>query len=450
MESPDARHTVGDILDRFAAEHVPTLAQRTQKDYARHIARLRARFGSIVAGDVSRNELLSYLNDPQAAPYQREREMSVLRKAFGLAVRQWHWLRANPSSLLEKGKPKKSARRYISGEEFAKVKASAPKSVQFVMDLARVTGQPQGSIIELRWSDVDETNGFVAFWNPKLRKKELIPLTPELRGTLALCRELSSGPQEYVIYRRLYGGRYTSEGFRALWQRVIKKFPGPTRFNFHDIAYTWECDQRNDAVPARVQALLDMPRESLAVELKRWMVLTDPPVRASVARHLAALANHGGGFLIFGFEEDGTLDKNHPGDLSSFNHDEFAGIIDKYLSPAFHCDVYIGAPSGASEKCVVVQVPSNVDVPVCSKADGPHDQKNRPLGIQIARYYVRVNGPKSEPIKTPEEWRPLIHRCVLQARQQLLQGLLQAIQQQLGPPDVNDATPSPKRYRKKK
>ena len=50
--------------------------------------------------------------------------------------------------------------------------------------------------------------------------------------------------------------------------------------------------------------LIEIPRETLEIELKKWLDLSEPVVRANIARHLAALANYGGGYLVFGFEDD--------------------------------------------------------------------------------------------------------------------------------------------------
>lgn len=43
--------------------------------------------------------------------------------------------------------------------------------------------------------------------------------------------------------------------------------------------------------------------EDLGVEYKAWMDTSQPEVRAKLARHIAALSNHGGGYLIFGVDD---------------------------------------------------------------------------------------------------------------------------------------------------
>ncbi len=125
-----------------------------------------------------------------------------------------------------------------------------------------------------------------------------------------------------------------------------------------------------------IQDLVDNPIETLHVELKRWLDLTDQAVRAKTARHLAALANHGGGYLIIGIDDQRQLDEAcHPGSLAAFTSDQFTGVIDRYLTPAFQCDVYHVAPIAGGKPCVVVRVPGHGSVPICARANGPNDDR---------------------------------------------------------------------------
>ena len=54
-----------------------------------------------------------------------------------------------------------------------------------------------------------------------------------------------------------------------------------------------------------LQDLVENPPEVLDVELKDWIdIANDSVAKADIARHLAALANHGGGYLLFGFHDN--------------------------------------------------------------------------------------------------------------------------------------------------
>ena len=109
--------------------------------------------------------------------------------------------------------------------------------------------------------------------------------------------------------------------------------------------------------------------EAPEVEYKNFMPLTENIERAKIARHICALANSGGGWLVFGFEDDGTPSEIHPGSLTAYSQDAINGIGAKYLEPQPHCEVHhVTANSGLAYP--VVRVPPHGVIPVCAKADG--------------------------------------------------------------------------------
>jgi len=173
--------------------------------------------------------------------------------------------------------------------------------------------------------------------------------------------------------------------------------------------------------------LVDYPRETLDIELKEWIDLGDKIAQAKLARHIAALANHGGGYLVFGFCDDESVAPDRPADLSGYSRDTFGRIVNRYLTPAFQCDVRM-VQSSADLIYPVVRVPSHGSVPVGAKADGPHDSKGQPQGIRSGAYYVRKPGPKSEAALSVEDWQPLIRRCVVFDRDSLLADIARAVQ----------------------
>lgn len=52
-----------------------------------------------------------------------------------------------------------------------------------------------------------------------------------------------------------------------------------------------------------LQELVDDPNETLDSEYKSWLDLSNSASRADLARHIAALANHGGGAMVLGFTD---------------------------------------------------------------------------------------------------------------------------------------------------
>lgn len=172
--------------------------------------------------------------------------------------------------------------------------------------------------------------------------------------------------------------------------------------------------------------LLDYPNETLGAEYKDWLELAGHENRANLARHMAALANHGGGYIVFGFANSSMLPTGaNPFDSGQYDHDGIAAIARKYLEPAVHCDVRL-ATSSAGNKHVVVVVPSHGATPICAKQNGPM-RGGKPRGIVAGVYYTRKTGPESAPILTAAEWYPIIRRCAMHERTAILGGLSAAL-----------------------
>lgn len=164
------------------------------------------------------------------------------------------------------------------------------------------------------------------------------------------------------------------------------------------------------------QELVDAPTETLDTEYKSWLDLSENVARADLARHIAALANHGGGAIVFGF--DNTLNYAGPNPHAAIDRDVVAGIVKKYLEPPFQCDVRPIKSVAGNEHPVIV-VPPHGAAPVCAKSGGPLVD-GKPKGIVLGVHYTRKPGPASEGVLTAAEWAPIIRRCAMHERSAIL------------------------------
>lgn len=167
------------------------------------------------------------------------------------------------------------------------------------------------------------------------------------------------------------------------------------------------------------QELVDSPNETLDVEYKEWLdLIGDTEARADVARHIAALANHGGGVLVFGFKDDMRYAGSNPYPKVIVGHDLVSSIVKKYLEPTFQCDVRTIKSRAGNEHPVIV-VPPHGAVPICAKAGGPQ-VNGRSKGITQGIYYARKAGPESAPITNSADWTSIIRRCAMHERTSIL------------------------------
>ncbi len=168
--------------------------------------------------------------------------------------------------------------------------------------------------------------------------------------------------------------------------------------------------------------LVDSPEERLDAEYKAQFDLTDPAQRAKLAQHIAALANHGGGYLVAGFS-DAMVPIDPP--PSPISRDDVASVVRKYLEPTFECALRT-VRSAAGRDHQVIVVPSHEAAPICAKANGP-DIGKKIVGVTQGTYYIRKAGPESAPILTANEWQKVIRRCTSYDRVAILAAIEQAI-----------------------
>ena len=250
---PTVGITVSQILDRFAVEYIPfELAPRTARDYLRHVGHLKRIFGDRIAEELRPRDFGPFLNIQGKGKTNRVRQLAVLSAAFSEAVSTWYVLERNV--LRDVKRPKSKPRtRLVSEEEFAGVKAIAPLRVRLAMDLAVITGQRQGDILNFKWSDIADlpqplvdpvTKEVLAtqeltLEQSKTGKRLGIAITKDLEAVLDRCYVLPNGGRDggpYIITRTM-GGRFTSEGFRSRWQSTINKWCrlGNVRYTYHDL-----------------------------------------------------------------------------------------------------------------------------------------------------------------------------------------------------------------------
>ena len=177
-------------------------------------------------------------------------------------------------------------------------------------------------------------------------------------------------------------------------------------------------------LPDELSELVDDVSEREEVEYKSWLDFTDGKARADLARHIAGLANFGGGHIVLGIDDKGSSCGSAPAGYA-VDHDLIGSITQKYLDPALHCEVrWVQAKDGVDHPIIIV--PPHGATPICAKMNGP-EIKGRVSGITAGVYYLRKPGPETAPIISPAEWRDVIRRCALHDRTAILSAVSAAL-----------------------
>lgn len=165
-------------------------------------------------------------------------------------------------------------------------------------------------------------------------------------------------------------------------------------------------------------SLIGVPREVLEVEYKQWLDLGSSHGKATLARAAIALANHGGGYIVIGFEErdDVLVSVPRPVDIRIITQYLVNGAISRFSDPEFHSELYLVTHSETGVEHPVVLVPGGHSEPVISTRDCE--------GVILQnRCYIRKPGPRSEEPRSREEWRALLSRCVQSQRENMLDAI---------------------------
>lgn len=174
-----------------------------------------------------------------------------------------------------------------------------------------------------------------------------------------------------------------------------------------------------DSFNRRIEDVLREPRETLDVEIKDWLDIVDNNAhRATLAKAIIALANHGGGLVLIGLTEtaDGVVAaENRPNNFARYSVDQVNAVVNRYIEPPFHCDVKLGKRPADDLEYPIVVVPGGHQFPIRAARSGPNNE-----GLQRNVYYIRRPGPQSEGPQSGQEWDQLIRRCITNAKDDLL------------------------------
>ncbi|EHS50680.1 AAA-4 family protein [Rhizobium sp. PDO1-076] len=152
--------------------------------------------------------------------------------------------------------------------------------------------------------------------------------------------------------------------------------------------------------------------EQLHVEFKAWMDISkqNRDGQNKIARHVAAIANHGGGRLYFGVDDDGrAMPPSSNLGLDHYKSDAIHNLLKTRLEPPIQCEVRITEyTNGVAYP--VVHVPSHGPMPIAARDENSFFQ-----------IYVRSVGPESRRIETPIQWEKLLKRCFRQREAEAVQ-----------------------------
>jgi integrase len=282
IESERSAPTVGDMIDRYIAEHLPKKRPGSQRGDVYMIDKWLAPMRSLKVSEITFDhaDRLHRKITREGRPIAGNRALTVLTKMFALAIK-WRWRTDNPCKGIERN-PENKRTRYLSTDEIVRLNAALAdlddRQAAKALTLLLLTGARSMEVLAAKWADFDLSTGV---WvkpgsTTKQKTEHRVPLSGPARLLLAEMSKNVSG--EYVFPGRYTGHRAT---VRGAWDEVCEA-AGLRGVRVHDLRHSYASVLASAGVPLyTIGGLLGHNQPSTTA---RYAHLVDDALRAATER----------------------------------------------------------------------------------------------------------------------------------------------------------------------
>jgi len=212
--------TMGSLFDRYMQEVSPQKSLSTHKVELYNMKFLKVFFGDMQPADVTSVDVYRFLDmRAKISVIQANKELSLLSSVFSYAIR-WGVVSQNICRDIKRFK-EPTRDRYVQDEEFETFYNYADDLIKSFMLVSYLTGLRLGDVLNIKFGDLTE-EGILIVAN-KTKKKSLIVWTDALRDAVDFARKLKRPVRGIYLFCTRDGTPYSSDGFKAIWQRKMKK-----------------------------------------------------------------------------------------------------------------------------------------------------------------------------------------------------------------------------------
>lgn len=193
VKEDDSTKLFSVVVKRYIREVYPLKSVRTRKDNDKELVNLVRVFGHMPIDQIAPMHIREYMDiRGQTAKVRANREKALFSHIFNKA-REWGYTTAPNPCQGVKGFKETGRDRYVTDEEFERVKAHAHFTVADAMDLALLTGQRPADVLKIKRTDIRDG----ALWI--VQNKTGARLGIEITGELAsVIERISNRPRQAI------------------------------------------------------------------------------------------------------------------------------------------------------------------------------------------------------------------------------------------------------------
>ena len=226
--------TVGDLLERYESEVIPTHKGNRREIYKSRT--LRKNFSKIRLCDLSPSDVRQYrdLRLKTISPTTLKRELAVLSSAINHASKEWGiFVSTNPVTAISVPRTANARSRRLEADEQNRLLSASNGELRRIIIIALETGMRRGEILQIRRSHIDFTLQTLLIPLTKTDTPRTIPLSS--RAVVSLREQISiSGNiapiREAPLFSLLPDS--LSQAFRRLCRRLDIQ-----NLHFHDLRH---------------------------------------------------------------------------------------------------------------------------------------------------------------------------------------------------------------------
>lgn len=236
--SEEQERTCSELLDRYETEEIPKKASK--RSYLGYLKNLRPFFGGLVLADMSPKRIVEYRKQRYATGVKAStvnRELSLLKHAFNLGMREWEWCTKNPVASIKFDHENNRRDRWLKKEEEHRLLSACTPWLRDIVVFGLHSGMRMSEILSLEWNEVDLFRKTVTVIRSKSGEQRTIPLNATLFALLK-TKYKERSIQTRLVFHTSNHTEIDPHHLRRAFRAALKK-ANITAFTFHDLRHSF-------------------------------------------------------------------------------------------------------------------------------------------------------------------------------------------------------------------
>ena len=183
------------------------------------------------------------------------RELSLMKHAFNLALKEWDWVKENPCCRVKMERENNERERVLGYDEEERLLEACPQWLSEIIIFALDTGAREGEILTLNVKSIDPFRRVATILQSKTGQYKTIPLTSRVFEILKNKIKVRNLHHD-LVFPSENGTKITASNLGRAFRKALKKV-GIEDFKFHDLRHSYASRLVQSGIdPYTIQRLL--------------------------------------------------------------------------------------------------------------------------------------------------------------------------------------------------